>query len=109
VDAAGNNHVTDKLAMTSPLIPLASNELCGSVLIHTTLVVIWNSSFSQTVEQLLIVGVTFEDVRCASLSQPESTFSRARAYEGYAKITCCLNIPHRIAHADYSVETALAV
>src|SRR6266404_4322836 len=95
--------------MTSPLIPLASNELCGSVLIHTTLVVIWNSSFSQTVEQLLIVGVTFHDVRCACLSQPESTFSRARAYEKYAKITSCLNIPHPVTHADYSVETSVVV
>jgi hypothetical protein len=27
VDAAGDNHVTDKLSMRSPLIPLASNEL----------------------------------------------------------------------------------
>jgi hypothetical protein len=29
VDAAGENHVTDKLSMTSPLIPLASNDLFG--------------------------------------------------------------------------------
>jgi hypothetical protein len=27
VDAAGDNHVTDKLSMTSPLVPLAPNEL----------------------------------------------------------------------------------
>jgi hypothetical protein len=29
VDAAGDNHVTDKLSMTSPLVPLASNDLFG--------------------------------------------------------------------------------
>src|SRR5437868_12245389 len=63
------------------LPPLASNELLGSVLIRMTLAVIWNSSFSQTLEQLLIVGVTFQDVRCASLSQPESTVSLPHAYE----------------------------
>ena len=29
VDAAGDNHVTDKLSMTSALVPLASNDLFG--------------------------------------------------------------------------------
>ena len=29
VDAAGDNCATDKLSMTSPLVPLASNELFG--------------------------------------------------------------------------------
>jgi hypothetical protein len=27
VDAAGDNHVTAKLSVTSPLVPLASNDL----------------------------------------------------------------------------------
>ena len=27
VDAAGNNYVADKMSMTSPLVPLASNDL----------------------------------------------------------------------------------
>ena len=31
VDAAGNNHVTDKVSMTSPLTPLASNDLFDAV------------------------------------------------------------------------------
>jgi hypothetical protein len=29
VDAAGDNHVKDKLSITSPLNPLASNDLLG--------------------------------------------------------------------------------
>src|SRR5467141_1209305 len=32
VDAAGNNRVTDKLSRTSPLIPLASNDLFDALL-----------------------------------------------------------------------------
>ena len=61
VDAAGSNCVTDKLSMTSPLVPLASNELFdgGSTSKVTRQRSQIAPAFKQPRDQLGLVGTSF--------------------------------------------------